>query len=85
VKFGASTLATYLNLNPVRQQAQKLVRGQPAHLYPSDLATLQVPLVPRRVQDKVETLLDRADSRRLEAADRLREAVDAVEALVLGA
>jgi hypothetical protein len=33
-------LCTYFNLAPIRLQSQRYVRGQSAHLYPSDLAEL---------------------------------------------
>ena len=78
------TLVTYLNLPVVRQQVQRYVRGQSAHLYTRDVQALPVPIVPREVQDEVRGRLTEAYAHRNRAAQLAREAFSCVEALILG-
>ena len=77
-------LCTYFNLSAVRTQIQRFVRGQSAHLYPSDLQHLPVPILPESIQKQIVRLHEKSDAARREAAELLEDAKVAVEALILG-
>lgn len=72
-------LTTYLNLQLIRLQVQRLVRGMSAHLYPNDLGTLPVPLVPTEIQERISTDFRKAIASRQESRRLLETAKRAVE------
>ena len=77
-------LTVYLNLDPVLHSVQRLVRGLSAHLYPQDLATLPVPLLPDKVQDKISDMLGESHAARQESKRLIDKAVRLVEEAIYG-
>lgn len=78
------TLSAYLNVPAVRAEVQRLVRGQSAHLYPSDLGTLPVPRFQDDLQDHVVRRFDACRAARVRSIECLQEAKGLVEQAVLG-
>ena len=78
-------LTVYLNLAPVSQCVQRLVRGLSAHLYPQDLATVPVPLLPDKIQGQISDMLCKAHAARQESKHLIDKAVRLVEDAILGA
>jgi type I restriction enzyme, S subunit len=80
--LGAETLCTYFNLAVIQTQIQKLVRGQSAHLYPSDLRYLPVPMVPAEIQERLKTLHSAAVLARRKARVLVAEAATAIDVAI---
>jgi len=76
-------LTVYLNLPPVLHSIQRLVRGLSAHLYPQDLETLPVPLLPDSVQCELASMLRESHTVRKESKRLTDEAVRTVEEAIL--
>ncbi len=76
-------LTVYLNLAPVFHSVQRLIRGLSAHLYPQDLATLPVPLLPDKVQDEISDMLGKSHAARQESKRLIDKAVRLVEKSIL--
>lgn len=66
-------LIAYLRLPVVQEKIRKMVKGQTAHLYPKDLAMLEVVLPPREIQEELAEM--NLDAERQYAA-RLHRAQD---------
>ncbi len=77
-------LCTYFNLPVVQTQIQRFVRGQSAHLYPSDLQHLPVPILPESIQKQIVRLHEKSDAARRDAAQLLEDARGKIETLILG-
>src|SRR3989344_5101756 len=54
-------LITFLRLPIVQEQIRRMVKGQSAHLYPKDLAKLDVVLPPTKVQEEIANLNHKAE------------------------
>lgn len=80
--INAESLCLYLNLPAVRCESQRYVRGMSAHLYPSDLRHLPVPLLPRKLQDELADSFNDAVAARRRASHLLEQAKRSVEDLV---
>jgi hypothetical protein len=83
IECAPGALATYLNLPTVLRQVQRLARGQSAHLYPRDLVHLRVPVLPRELQQSLETILLEAQAQRDRGEDLRKQAISAVERIVM--
>lgn len=67
-------ICTYLNLDPVKLLMQRLCRGNTAHLYPNDLASLPVPELSPSSQMKIVELFRQSYKAHIEAKVLLDEA-----------
>lgn len=54
-------LITFLRLPIVQEQIRRMVKGQSAHLYPKDLAKLDIVLPPVEVQEEIAILNEKAE------------------------
>jgi len=77
-------VCVYLNLGPVRLAVQRLTRGNTAHLYPDDLSTLPIPLLPSEFQQRIADLVTQSWEARQKARQLLEEAKNKVENLIEG-
>jgi hypothetical protein len=80
----AEVLGCYLNSPSVRMQTQRLVRGMSAHLYPSDLNTLPIPILPQSTQAKIAVKVRESFDARHEARRLLDEAKAMIEQAIVG-
>lgn len=55
-------LLAFLRLGVTQEKIQRMVKGQSAHLYPTDLGELEVVLPPRRIQDEIAELNREAEA-----------------------
>ncbi len=55
-------LITFLRLPLVQEQIRRMVKGQSAHLYPRDLAKLDIVLPPPQIQEEIATLNQNAEN-----------------------
>lgn len=75
-------VCVYLNLGPVRLAVQRLTRGNTAHLYPDDLSTLPIPLLPSEFQQRIADLVTQSWEARQKASQLMEEAKSKVENLI---
>lgn len=54
-------LITFLRLPIVQEQIKRMVKGQSAHLYPKDLAKLDIVLPPTKLQEEIADLNEKAE------------------------
>ena len=54
-------LITFLRLPIVQEQIRRMVKGQSAHLYPKDLAKLDIVLPPTELQEEIAALNEKAE------------------------
>lgn len=54
-------LITFLRLPIVQEQIKRMVKGQSAHLYPKDLAKLDIVLPAKRLQEEIADLNEKAE------------------------
>lgn len=66
-------LLTYLRLPVVQEKIRKMVKGQTAHLYPRDLALLEVIIPPKDIQEEIAEMNMDAEK---EYAVRIKRAED---------
>lgn len=55
--FRSEFISLYLNIPIVKKNIRRLIRGNTAHLYPSDLASLPVPDIKKEVQDEISEIV----------------------------
>jgi restriction endonuclease S subunit len=77
-------LTCYLNTPAIRSQVQRLVRGMSAHLYPTDLKTLPIPLIDSELQLKIVVKVRESLEARREAGRLMARAKGLVEEAILG-
>lgn len=77
-----ATLTAYFAIPAVRAAVQRLVRGQSAHLYTTDLQHLPVPEFPQALQIRVADLFRRSHEARRRSGVAWQEATNTVDAAV---
>jgi len=60
-KVAPKYLITFLRLSIVQEQIRRMVKGQSAHLYPKDLAKLDIVLPPPEIQEEIADLNEKAE------------------------
>lgn len=78
----SASLTMFLNLPEIRTATQRIVRGQSAHLYSTDLRHLPVPQFSASLETQVNALVDRARSALSESANALAAAITCAEEAV---
>ncbi|MBA7708635.1 hypothetical protein ES703_117538 [subsurface metagenome] len=80
-------LVTYLRLPVVKNQIRRMVKGQSAHLYPTDLSRLEIILPPKKIQEELAELNTSSQNeynyRITEATELLQKARDKIEHTIL--
>lgn len=83
-KIRPEFVCVFLNLEHVRLAVQRLIRGNTAHLYPDDLSTLPVPLLPSEFQQRIADLVTQSWEAWQKARQLLEEAKHKIENIVEG-
>lgn len=86
-KVNPEYLITFFRLPIVQEKIRKLVKGQTAHLYPKDLAKLEIVLPPPDIQDEIAQLNKEAESEFIKlikrADDDLKANRELIKAMIL--
>lgn len=86
-KVNPEYLITFFRLPIVQEKIRKLVKGQTAHLYPKDLAKLEIVLPPPDIQDEIAQLNKEAEKEHIKlikrAEDDLRENRELIKSMIL--
>lgn len=70
-------LITFFRLPVVQEQVRRFVKGQSAHLYPTDLSELEVVIPPKKVQEEIAELNAKSET---DYNARIKEAVNSLQA-----
>lgn len=80
-------LITFLRLPIVQEQIRRMVKGQSAHLYPKDLAKLDIVIPPTKLQEEIANLNENAEKEFLKNIKEANDSLDAtrlkIEMLIL--
>lgn len=86
-KVNPEYLITFFRLPIVQEKIRKMVKGQTAHLYPKDLANLEIILPQPEIQDEIAQLNKEAEKEHIKlikrAEDDLRENRELIMSMIL--